>query len=303
MSENAFLEKFYAAIEGTARVVDVPFERGTVQPVLTAYQDVLEEAVISFRVQNSPRGADDLDCRFTMLPRGLDPYAVALANGLTEPTDHPVGRLLAEVHGELPIDSCGVDFGVRAGFTKAWSFPTVERLLTVREVMALPSAPPSIAAHLDVFDRYGLSGIVSTVGIDYGSRTVNLYFGGGASGRVPRETFAPEGVRAMLGDLGLPAPSDELLAFNEKAFVMYATLSWDAPEVSRITYSVMTPEPLTLPVTVAPQIVRLVKDAPYSTEGRNFVYGVTVTPKGEYHKIQSYYQWRRPVEKMLVAEK
>ncbi len=55
-------------------------------------------------------------------------------------------------------------------------------------------------------------------------------------------------------------------------------------------------------MTVAPQIVRLVQDAPYSTEGRNFVYGVTVTPKGEYHKIQSYYQWRRPVEKMLVAE-
>ncbi|CAN3981614.1 aromatic prenyltransferase [Kitasatospora purpeofusca] len=302
MSESAFLENFYAAVEGTARVVDVPFERETVWPILTAYQDVLPESVISFRVQNSPLGADDLDCRFTMLPRGLDPYAVALANGLAEKTDHPVGKLLAEVHGELPIDSCGVDFGVRAGFTKTWSFPTIERLLTVREVAALPSAPEGITANLELFDRYGLSDIVSTVGIDYGSRTVNLYFGGGASGRVPRTTFAPEGVRSLLAELGLPAPSEELLTFNEKAFVMYATLSWDSPKISRITYSVMTPEPLALPVTVAPQIVRLVQDAPYSTEGRNFVYGVTVTPKGEYHKIQSYYQWRRPVEKMLVAE-
>ncbi|MEU6127292.1 hypothetical protein [Streptomyces sp. NPDC047123] len=64
----------------------------------------------------------------------------------------------------------------------------------------------------------------------------------------------------------------------------------------------MTTEPLGLPITFAPTFERLIKEAPYDTTGRNYVYGIAATPKGEYHKIASYYQWQQRVEKLLLSD-
>ncbi|MEV0253811.1 aromatic prenyltransferase [Streptomyces sp. NPDC050732] len=301
MSESADLTELYSIIEKTAQVVDVTASHEKVWPILNAFQDVIADSVISFRASTGS-SADDLDCRFTMLPKDLDPYARALEHGLTPKTDHPVGSLLKEVHQNLPITSCGVDFGVAGGFTKTWSFPSAENLGKVSELIKLPSIPDAVAANLDFFEKWGIADMVSTVGIDYSKRTMNLYFGGGVGDRVPAGVFEEKGVRAILGELGLAAPSEELLKFCERSFVIYVTLNWDSPKINRFTYSVMTPEPLGLPVDLAPTFERLIKGAPYDTEGRNYVYGIASTPKGEYHKIASYYQWQKRVEKLLRAD-
>jgi hypothetical protein len=100
----------------------------------------------------------------------------------------------------------------------------------------------------------------------------------------------------------LPEPSEEMLRFGEQAFAIYTTLNWDSPKIERITYAVNTPDPMALPVTIDPKIEKLIKDAPYGSAGHRYVYGITVTPKGEYHKIQKYYQWQTRVEKMLSAD-
>ncbi|KKD02031.1 aromatic prenyltransferase, partial [Streptomyces sp. WM6386] len=99
-------------IEEVSRLVGVPCSAQTVRSILSAYGDTLEQAVVAFRVATGERNAGDLDCRFTMLPPDLDPYAVALSNGLIEATDHPVGSLLAELHAGFPIGFSGIDFGV-----------------------------------------------------------------------------------------------------------------------------------------------------------------------------------------------
>ncbi|MEU8954662.1 aromatic prenyltransferase [Streptomyces sp. NPDC048518] len=301
MSETTDLNELYSIIEKTAQVVDVTSSREKVWPILNAYKEFVGNSVISFRASTGS-SAEDLDCRFTMLPKGFDPYARALEHDLTPKTDHPVGSLLKEVHENLPITSCGVDFGVAGGFTKTWSFPSAQNLVKVDDLAKLPSIPEGVAANLDFFKKWGIADMVSTVGIDYSKRTMNLYFGGGVGDRVPAEVFEEKGVRAILGELGLAEPSAELLRFCERSFVIYVTLSWDSPEINRFTYSVMTPEPLGLPIDLAPTFDRLIRNAPYDTTGRNYVYGIASTPKGEYHKIASYYQWQKRVENLLRSD-
>ncbi|MFK4071313.1 aromatic prenyltransferase [Streptomyces sp. NPDC029674] len=300
MSETTDAKELYSIIEKTAQVVDVTASHDKVWPILNAFQDVFGQAVISFRASTG-RSTEELDCRFTMLPKGFDPYARALEHGLTPKTDHPVGSLLKEVHQNLPIDSCGVDFGVVGGFAKTWSFPSAARLLPISRLVELPSIPPGVAENADFFQRYGLDDIVSTVGIDYPNRTMNLYFGAGDH-QVPAACFEEQGVKAILSELGLPAPSEELLKLAARAFSIYITMSWDSPKIQRVSYAAMTPEPLGLPVKMTPVFDRLLKNAPYSTEGHNFVYGIAATPKGEYHKVASYYQWQKRVEGLLHSE-
>jgi hypothetical protein len=295
MSGTDELTGLLAAIEESSRLMEVPFSRERVWPVLAAYGDALAEQVIAFRVSTGAQAAGDLDCRF-MLPGDLDPYAVALAAGLTPELDHPVSRLIGELHREFPVDANAVDFGVVAGFTKTWTFFALDDLQPVSRLTALPSLPPSVAKNLDFFARYDLTDRVSLVGIDYAHKSVNLYFGA-----APRELFTGQGVTAMLRDAGLPAPSDQLLALGAEAFGIYTTMTWDSPAIERLTLSRMTPDPMALPVRIEPKIERFIKNAPYDTDDRQFVYAIAATARGEYHKLQSYYAWKPQVENQLMV--
>ncbi|MDQ0955789.1 hypothetical protein QFZ24_009798 [Streptomyces phaeochromogenes] len=294
MSE-ARISEFYSVVAETSRVVGVSLARERVWPVLAAYGHVMASAVISFRVQTGPRGADDLDCRWTMLPADLDPYGVAVSEGFARETGHPVDGLSAEIHRAFPVGGYGFDFGVVGGFKKTWTFFPAAVPQPVARLAELSSMPSSVAGNLAFFERYGVADIVNTVGIDYPKRTVNLYFNPPSPG-----FFRPEGLRAFLGEAGLPEPSEGLLRFCERAFGVYVTLNWDSPTIDRVTFAVKTTDPLGLPVEAGPGIGKLVESAPYPA-GDQYVYGVSVTPRGEIHKLQSYYQWHARVESMLRA--
>ncbi|MGW5677931.1 aromatic prenyltransferase [Streptomyces sp. NPDC003860] len=296
MSDKRELAGLYSVIEESARLVDVTCSRETVWPILLAYGDTLAQAVVAFRVATGERNAGDFDCRFTMLPKEMDPYAVALESGLSTKTDHPVGRLLGELHREFPIESSGIDFGVVGGFKKTWSFFPTDDLQSLSDLARLKSLPPSVTGNLDFFTRHQLADRVSLVGIDYPNRSVNLYFGA-----APRQTFQADGIRSILQDAGMAAPSERLLRLGEQAFGIYATLTWDSPNVQRITIAAMTPDPMTLPVRIEPKIEHFVNEAPYSTDDRQFVYAITSSPTSEYHKLQSYYKWQSRVENILLV--
>lgn len=296
MSETTELSDLYSVIEESARLVDVTCSRDKVWPIMTAYGDMLAQSVIAFRVATGERNAGDFECRFTMLPEDLDPYAVALSHGLIEETDHPVGSLLGEIHGQFPIGGCGIDFGVVSGFNKTWSFFPTGDVQSLSKLAELPSMPRSLAANLDFFTRHGLVDIVTLVGIDYSHKSVNLYFG-----RIPDECFEAKGMRSILREIGMPDPSERMLKLGSQGFGIYATLSWDSPKIERITFAAMTSDPMTLPVQIEPKIEQFVKKAPYSTADRQFVYGITASPGGEYHKLQSYYQWQPGVQHFLLA--
>jgi hypothetical protein len=298
MSGTTELAGLYSAIEDAARLLDVACSREKVWPILTAYGDVLAQAVIAFRVATGTRNAGDLDCRFTMLPKDVDPYALALSNGLITETDHPAGTLLSDLPERCPIDCYGIDFGVVGGFKKSWSFFPPDELQGLSKLADIPSMPHSLAENISFFARHGLDDKASLIGIDYPHRTVNVYFG-----EPPAECFEPKTIQSMLREIELPDPSEQMLKLGQEAFGIYVTLSWDSPKIERICIAVMTQDPMALPVRLEPKIEQFVRSAPRADADPRFVYAVTSSPDGEYYKLQSYYQWRpQMLDLMLLSD-
>jgi hypothetical protein len=281
----------YSAIEESARLLDVACSRDKVLPILTAYGDALAQAVIAFRVATSARHAGELDCRFTIPPH-VDPYALALSNGFITETDHPVGALLSDIRGRCPIDCYGIDFGVVGGFKKIWPFFPPADLQGLSKLVGIPSMPRSLGENVGFLARHGVGDKASLIGIDYQNRTVNVYL-------QPAECFEPTTIRSMLRENDQSDPSEQMLKLSQKAFGIYVTLNWNSPKIERICFAVMTPDPTVLPVRLDPKIEQFVRHIQRSAADRRFVYAVTSSPDGEYHKLQSYYRWRPGILELM----
>ncbi|MFI0999813.1 aromatic prenyltransferase [Streptomyces galbus] len=286
MTGTEQLESLYSVMEETAGLLDITPSRDKVWPILNAYAEFLPEAVIAFRV--ATRDTSDLDCRFTAFPQGFDPYAHAVSSGLIEKTDHPVGSLLADLEERFPIPCHGADFGLVGGFKKTWTFFPVDNLQKLSDLAEVPSMARSLGENFDFYARYGLEDKLSMVGIDYPSRTVNVYFLGAAA-----ECYQPETVRAMLRDIGLPEPSEKMLRHVAQSGGIYTTLSWDKPGIQRITFASLLPDFQELPARfdVEPRIEKFARNAPYTykSAGKG-LYNVASYAGGEYFKLQTYYQ-------------
>ena len=299
MTGTGELEGLYSDIEEAAGLLDVACSRDEVWPILTAYADVLPpQAQIAFRVATNAAG---LDCRFASLPKDVDPYAIALSNGLTAKTDHPVGALLSDLHERFPLDYHGIDFGVVGGFKKTWTFFPLNNLQNVSKLADLPSMPRSLAENIGFYARHGLDDKVSLIGIDYPNKTLNVYFLG-----APAESRAPEAVRSMLREFGLSEPSAQMLTLAQQATGYYTTLSWDSSKVERITFAVVVPDlaALSTRVDIEPKIDKFARNAPYTYRpaDRKGIYGVTSSPRGEYYKLQSWYQLTPHMLKLLSPD-
>lgn len=279
--------ELYSAIEESARLLGVTCSADRVRQVLTTYEDALPHAVICFRVATDERHAGELNCHLMMLPKDVDPYALALSDGLIEATDHPVGGLLADIAQRCPIDSYGIDFGVVSGFQKAWAIFPGDRMQQLSTLAEIPAMPSSLAGNLSFFTDRGVEGNACLVGIDYARRTANVYFG-----ELPDECLEPDAVRSMHRDIGLPEPSERMLTLARQAFGFYTTLSWDSSRIERISFSVMTPDPLALPIEFDPTIEHFVRTVPYGTDGPKIVYAAMTASGEEYCKLQTYYRWR-----------
>nr|Q2L6E3.1 RecName: Full=Furaquinocin biosynthesis prenyltransferase; AltName: Full=6-linalyl-2-O,3-dimethylflaviolin synthase; AltName: Full=7-geranyloxy-5-hydroxy-2-methoxy-3-methylnaphthalene-1,4-dione synthase [Streptomyces sp. KO-3988]BAE78975.1 cloQ homologue [Streptomyces sp. KO-3988]BAF02319.1 prenyltransferase homolog [Streptomyces sp. KO-3988] len=275
----------YSAIEKSAGLLDVTAAREVVWPVLTAFEDVLEQAVIAFRVATNARHEGDFDVRFTV-PEEVDPYAVALSRSLIAKTDHPVGSLLSDIQQLCSVDTYGVDLGVKSGFKKVWVYFPAGEHETLARLTGLTSMPGSLAGNVDFFTRYGLADKVDVIGIDYRSRTMNVYFA------APSECFERETVLAMHRDIGLPSPSEQMFKFCENSFGLYTTLNWDTMEIERISYGVKTENPMTFFARLGTKVEHFVKNVPYGVDTQKMVYAAVTSSGEEYYKLQSYYRWR-----------
>ncbi|MGW0885825.1 aromatic prenyltransferase [Streptomyces sp. NPDC002671] len=283
------VQALYSVIEESARLLDVPCSRDKVLRILNVYGDGLADAAIAFRMGTGKRHEGDLDCRFTV-PLDVDPYELAVSNGLTEATDHPAGALLADIREHCPIDSYGIDFGVVGGFKKIWLVLPRGDLQGISKLAGIPSMPRGLGESIDFFDRHGLGDTAGLLGIDYRHRTVNVYFG-----EQPPECFEPESIRSMLREVEQAEPTEQMLTLGQKAFGIYVTLNWDSPKLERICFAVATPDPTELPIPLDPKVERYVKHVLNSQGNPRFVYAVASQPDGEYYKLQSYYRWRPEV--------
>jgi hypothetical protein len=286
MSETAQLAGMYSAIEESAALMEVACSRDTVWPVLTAYGDALTQAAFAFRVATDVVPGGELDVRFSVR-NDVDPYALALANGLIPDTDHPVGTLLSDIHQRFPIDTYGIDFGIVSGFRKIYAFFPAEDLQSLSKLVDIPSMAPSLAENLGFFTGHGVADKMSVVSVDYQHKTVNVCFGW-----PPEDGLDADAVRSMLREIGMPAPSERMLTLGQQAFGMYLTLSWDSSKVHRICFPTLTPDPTKHSDRLDPQLEKFVKIIPNVNGERKFVYAATATLGGEYYKLQSYYQMK-----------
>lgn len=297
MSGTALAEDVYSAVAEAARLVGAPCSREGVWPILTAYGDALAEAGIVFSVSSGKGLPGELDYTITV-PSGVgDPYAVALSNGFVEETDHPVGRLLADVQAHVPVSEHLIDCGVVSGFSKIYAhFP--HDLQGVAKLAGIPSMPRAVAENADFFARHHLTD-VAMIGIDYQRRTVNLYFA-----QLPDECRTAENILAVHGALGLPAPSEEMLAFAQKSFRVYVTLDWESSRIERICFApppVRGWNPSVLPAPVEPEVEEFVRSSPRSYAGEPIVISaVKWTPDGEYLNLGPYYQLSPMMKKLWL---
>ncbi len=295
MSGNAELAAFYSVLSESARLLGAPCSPEVVWPILNAYEDIFAQSVIAFRVETGVRHAGELDCRFTMIPPDVDPYARALSSGLTPRTDHPAGLLLEDIRKRFPIDNFGVNFGLADGFRKTWQFFPPGDMQKVSRLTAVPSMPSSLAGNAGFFARHGLDDKVCLTGIDYPHKTMNVYFG-----QPPAECLEPETVTSMHRENGLPEPGEQLC---RQAVAIYVTLSWNSPRIERISYTLMTSDPMALTGRLDPEIEQLTRNAPASDSAadRRFLYYVATSASGEYRKLLSFYRWQPRVLNLVLS--
>ncbi|MFI1097075.1 aromatic prenyltransferase [Streptomyces sp. NPDC020917] len=300
MSETTELADLYSVIEESARLLEVPYSRDKVRPILTAYQDALRSEPIAFRMGMGERYTGDVDWRFSVPVEDDEPYSVALAHGLLDSTDHPVFSLLGEATERCNVSSYGVDFGVVGGLKKMYVVFPPDDMADLAALRDLPSMPPSVAGNYDTFARHGMVGkLVPTFAIDYRDRTVNLYWNFSV---LPAATLAPDGVRALFRDLGLRAPSDRMIELSKQAIGAYVTLGWDSARVERFSFTVLAKDPADLPVPMEPELRKFHADFRHHADDDTFLYYVAVSSSGEeIYKYAQYYRSKAFVNQMLQS--
>ncbi|MEU8577338.1 aromatic prenyltransferase [Streptomyces asoensis] len=286
MTTTTQLADLYTGVEQSAALIDVTCSREKVWPVLEAFEDVIPQAIIAFRVATNARHEGEFDCRFT-IPRTVDPYERARDHGFVTPTGRPAESLLADIRSRCPIDSYGIDFGIVGGFRKIWIYFPGGHRQSLAELRDLPSMPPSLAENFAFFADRGLADKVDVVAIDYRSNTVNLYFT-----NFPDHLRRPAEVLAMHRATGMPDPSEQMLRFCEKSFGFYVTLNWDSPKIERIAFSVKTHDPLALPARLGPKIEHFLDSVAYGADDPKMVYAAMTSSGEEYYKLQSYYRFQ-----------
>jgi hypothetical protein len=288
MSDNVEKDLGWA-VEESARLVGATCPPDGVRPILTAYRDALPESGIVFSVSTGERHAGELDFTITVPLAVGDPYEIALAHGLVEPTDHPVGALLADLRGRWPIHEHLIDCGVVAGFNKVYAnFPHHQQ--PVAALAGIPSMPASLAENRPWFARYGLDS-VAMLGIDYPQQTLNVYFA------VPEGGLAPETIRTMIRELGFPEPTAPVLEFARRAFRVYVTLDWDTSAIRRICFApppirgAFTTDPPPIPGPIEAHIEKFIRTAPRTYQGERITIAAAKwSAGGEYLNLGSYYQ-------------
>lgn len=287
MSGGIEAQELYAAVEKAAALVGAPCARDEVWPILSAYREAFTEGAVIFSIGG--REAGELEYTVQVSAQSADPYEHARANGFVRQTDHPVATLLTNIRSRVSVGELFIDSGVVGGFKKIYA-QFIQDPQKVADIAALPSAPPALAANADYFARHGLTDIVLT-GIDYQNHTMNLYF------QLPAPlagNLDDKAVRAMLREIGLPEPSDPMVAYARGSYRVYTTVGWDSPQIKRISFA---PRPrrgmdlTALPVQLPAHMEQFLRGAPHTYTGELInASAVKWTPTGEHLDLAAYYR-------------
>lgn len=264
MSGSAKAEELYSAIEESARLAGAAFTRDKVWPILAAYGDLLTDGRIVFSVKTGASHAEELEYTVQVSPGLSNPYDHALSNGFAAQTDHAVGALLSDIQARIPVSEYLIDCGIVAGFQKVYTI--FGGLHAVSELAGIPSMPRALAENAGFFSRYGMHD-AALIGIDYQHETMNVYL------QVPAAisgNLEPATILSMLRESGLPEPDEQILKYACGSQKIYATLSWDSPEIQRLAFAPPARRGLDLsglPARLEPGTEQFMKGAPHTYGG------------------------------------
>jgi hypothetical protein len=160
--------------------------------------------------------------------------------------------------------------------------------------------PRAVADNAEFFARHDLDK-VAMIAIDYGRKTMNLYF------QRPPVPLDRKTALSMIGDCGLPSPSEQALEFAQKAFRVNITLSWDSSAITRIALAQFPArgfDPSVLSEGIEPKFERFMRNAPYIYAGERInLLGLKWSSSGEAVEFVSYYQLSPAQEKMMAIRK
>jgi Aromatic prenyltransferase Orf2 len=285
------LESVYSAVADTAHLLGAACDRDELWPVLRAYEAGFTNGGVALRTTTRARRSGELSVRYLAPAGDPDPYLLALDRKFTTTADHPVDRLHQEIQDRGTVMFNGVDVGAASGFEKVWSIYAGDAATSIEAMSRTPAMPPSLGGNLDYFVRHGLNRVAG-VGVDYRSRSVNVYFS-----FIDKRDSAK--IATMFDDLGFRLPDKGQLEMCRRAFAVYFTFSWDSPEVERVCFPVRVFEPDLMPSHLDPLIERFVKGARFHREDRAYVYAITSSRHSQYYKVESFYY--RP-EPMIEAD-
>ncbi|MFI9503561.1 aromatic prenyltransferase [Nocardia sp. NPDC052566] len=273
------LDKFRNDLREYARLAETRYDPAVVDPVLDALADLWTHSVVGVRTTTQPVAERDVNAR-VMHPGDPGELIATLRDaGLLTFTGHPMETLLTEVLAAVPTRS-GVDLALTGGVQKVWlMFP---ELLSVERMLGFAGIPDSARGHAAHLAHYG--GQIGIMAVDFTARTLNLY----SQVFVPG-TLTSADIAEILSDLDFaPAAADEL-ALLGRAFNLYRTFSWTAPEMQRICLPVRL-DTESFPVHLDPVLERFVAGAPFADPAsRGFVFYAAYGPTGRYFKVQAEY--------------
>jgi hypothetical protein len=274
-------EKLIADVANAAAVAGAAFSPAQVKPVVAAFEEFFIESAISFRTTTKKVGARALNFRYVELARPHDALAIAHRHALLPRGSGTAESALLAIQGDFPILGYGVDVGADFGLEKIWSF-FPHRPWPAPMVADLPYMPNAVRTYLPFFQRFQLD-LVSLLGIDFRSQTVNLYF-------MQRPgLYAAADVSAMFSELGFEVPTPALLDLCRRAVPVYCTYSWDSDAVQRLCFGIPFKDGAKPPSGMDSVIDRYVEHAPFASGGRSFILSVTANATGCFVKIENDY--------------
>lgn len=276
------LETLYADIVKAAEIAEVAYDSNIIHKVLGVYKDFFSGSTITFTTNTVPKEKRRLAVRYVEFQVPHDPYAIALSAGLLKTQGHPIENLQLEIQDQEDIIGYGTDLVVDYGIAKIWSFlkqhPAIDTLCS-----RLPSLPESVRQHLAFFEKYGLK-YVTLFGLDFRNKTANIYFMIKKPG-----LFPPGKVAALLEELCLKVPAQEMLEHCAKAMICYFTFTWDSPQIERACFGVTESDATRIPTHLDPLLKKYVDHAPILTNERKFIYNITPSRQSIYIKIENDY--------------
>ncbi|HML23406.1 MAG TPA: aromatic prenyltransferase [Aggregatilinea sp.] len=274
------LELLYNDIETAAQICGVTPIKEQYQPVMSAYESFFTGSAVAMRTTSHPVGKRDLDVRYVDTVIQYDPYPLAVEKGFLTPDGHPVYNAVSALNAELTFCGYGVDVSVTHGLRKIWPFMGVRT--PVEDVCAVAGLPDSVRNVMDYYKKYDLA-TVSLLAVDYGSRTVNLYFFTGG-----RPLFSPEKVAGQIADAGFEVPGEDEILTNATAASIYLTFNWESSEIVRLSY--VLPVPLEhVPIKLPEHLLRFTREAPTYAEQRRYIYNTAYTHTETYTKMEVDY--------------